>query len=183
LRSSFLALAALMAVSGAYSKAINPASWHTYRSFPMFVHREIVHHPTYGPMVIDDSLNNFVGGICSIVTSGGKTDLLSIPFSYANYYCNIPPWQGFVQTFFDLSGKEVIDDMIAKLQQSPPKWILYQRQLENLAMHEKVFNNGKRLPHRDLDDFIVANVASGRWQLVMRGQDKAGSDWLLLRTK
>ncbi len=183
LRSSFLALAALMAVSGAYSKAINPASWHTYRSFPMFAHRVVVDHPTYGPMVIDDSLNNFVGGICSIVASGGKTELLSIPFSYANYYCNIPPWQGFVQTFFDLAGKEVIDDMIAKLQQSPPKWILYQRQLENLAMHEKVFNNGKRLPHRDLDDFIVANVASGRWQLVMRGQDKAGSDWLLLRTK
>jgi hypothetical protein len=50
-------------------------------------------------------------------------------------------------------------------------------------MHEKFFNNGKRLPQRDLDDFIVANVASGRWQLVMRGQDKAGSDWLLLRTK
>jgi hypothetical protein len=182
-RSSFLALAALMAVSGAYSKAINPASWHTYRSFPMFAHRVVVDHPTYGPMVIDDSLNNFVGGICSIVSSGGKSDLLSIPFPYANYYCNIPPWQGFVQTFFDLSGKEVIDDMMAKLQQSPPKWILYQRQLENLAMHEKFFNNGKRLPQRDLDDFIVANVASGRWQLVMRGQDKAGSDWLLLRTK
>ena len=182
-RSSVLFLAALMAVSGAYYKTLNPASWHTYRSFPMFAHRVLVPHPTYGTMVIDDSLQNFVAGICGVVSSDGKSDLLSIPFPYANYYCNIPPWQGFVQTFFDLSGKEVIDDMMAKLQRSPPQWILYQRQLDNLAMHEKVFNNGKRLPHRDLDDYIVRNLVSGQWHLVMRGQDKAGSDWLLMRTK
>ena len=182
LRSCFLVIAALMAVSGAYSKTINPASWHSYRSFPMFAHRIVVQHPTYGTMIIDDSLHDFVGGICSVVKSGGRTELLSIPFSYANYYCDIPPWQGFVQTFFDLSGREVIDDMMTKLQNSPPKWVLYQRQLENLAMHEKVFNNGRRLPQRDLDEFIVANVVAGRWKLVMRGQDKAGSDWLLLKT-
>lgn len=186
LRSCFLVIAALMAVSGAYSKVINPASWHTYRSFPMFSHRILVDHPIYGPMVIDDSLHDFVGGICSViksdVKSDGKTDLLSIPFSYANYYCGIAPWQGFVQTFFDLSGREVIDDMMAKLQHSPPRWILYQRQMDNLAMHEKVFNNGRRLPQRDLDEFIVAHVVSGNWKLVMRGQDRAGSDWLLLKT-
>jgi hypothetical protein len=116
------------------------------------------------------------------VKSDGKTDLLSIPFSYANYYCGIPPWQAFVQTFFDLSGREVIDDMMAKLQHSPPRWILYQRQMDNLAMHEKVFNNGRRLPQRDLDEFIIARVLSGNWKLVMRGQDRAGSDWLLLKT-
>jgi hypothetical protein len=87
-----------------------------------------------------------------------------------------------VQTFFDLSGREVIDDMMAKLQHSPPRWILYQRQMDNLAMHEKVFNNGRRLPQRDLDEFIVAQVVSGNWKLVMRGQDRAGSDWLLLKT-
>jgi hypothetical protein len=182
LRSCFLVIAALMAVSGACSKTINPASWHSYRSFPMFAHRILTNHPTYGTMVIDDSLHDFVGGICSVVKSGGKTELLSIPFSYANYYCDIPPWQGFVQTFFDLSGKEVINDMMAKLQHSPPKWVLYQRQLEYLTMHEKVFNNGRRLPQRDLDEFIVANVIAGRWKLVMRGRDRAGSDWLLLRT-
>jgi len=183
LRSCFLVIAALMAVSGACRKATNPASWHSYRSFPMFSHRVLAHHPTYGTMVIDDNLQGFFEGICSVVKSGGKSDLLSIPFPYANYYCDIPPWQGFVQTFFDLSGREVIDDMMAKLQHSPPKWILYQRQLENLAMHEKVFNHGRRLPHRDLDELIVANIVSGRWQLVGRVQDRAGSDWLLLRTQ
>ncbi|MFZ3265003.1 MAG: hypothetical protein WA172_13460 [Terriglobales bacterium] len=182
LRSCFLVIAALMAVSGAYSKVINPASWHSYRSFPMFSHRVLAHHPTYGTMIIDDNLHGFIEGICSVVKSDGKPELLSIPFSYANYYCDIPPWQGFVQSFFDLSGKDVIDDMMTKLQRSPPKWILYQRQLENLAMHEKVFNNGKRLPQRDLDEFMVANVVAGRWKLVLRGQDRAGTDWLLLRT-
>ncbi len=183
LRSCFLVIAALMAVSGAYSKVINPASWHSYRSFPMFSHRVLAHHPAYGTMVIDDSLYGFVEGICSVVKSDGKPELLSIPFSYANYYCDIAPWQGFVQSFFDLSGKDVIDDMMTKLQHSPPKWILYQRQLENLAMHEKVFNNGRRLPQRDLDEFIVANVVAGRWRLVLRGQDRAGTDWLLLKTQ
>ncbi len=182
LRSCFLVIAALMAVSGAHSKVINPASWHSYRSFPMFSHRMLVDHPIYGPMVIDDSLHDFVGGICSVVKSDGKSDFLSIPFSYANYYCGIPPWQGFVQTFFDLSGREVIDDMMIKLQHSPPRWILYQRQMDNLAMHEKVFNNGRRLPQRDLDEFIIARVLSGNWKLIMRGQDRAGSDWLLLKT-
>jgi len=183
LRSCFLVIAALMAVSGACRKAANPASWHSYRSFPMFSHRVLAHHPTYGTMVIDDNLQGFFEGVCSVLKSGGKSDLLSIPFPYANYYCDIPPWQGFVQTFFDLSGREVIDDMMTKLQHSPPKWILYQRQLENLAMHEKVFNNGRRLPHRDLDELIVANIVSGRWQLVGRVQDRGGSDWLLLRTQ
>ncbi len=183
LRSCFLVIATLMAVSGAYSKVLNPASWHSYRSFPMFSHRVLVHHPAYGTMIIDDSLHGFVEGICSVVKSDGKPELVSIPFSYANYYCDIPPWQGFVQTFFDLSGKDAIDDMMTKLQHSPPKWILYQRQLENLAMHEKVFNNGRRLPQRDLDEFIVANVVAGRWKLVLRGHDRAGTDWLLLKTQ
>lgn len=183
LRSCFLVIAALMAISGACRKAMNPASWHAYGSFPMFSHRVLAHHPAYGTMVIDDNLQGFFLGVCSAVTSNGKTELLSIPFPYANYYCDIPPWQGFVQTFFDLAGKEVIDDMMAKLQLSPPKWILYQRQLDNLAMHEKVFNNGRRLPQRDLDEFIVANIVSGRWQLAARGKDRSGGDWLLLRTR
>lgn len=183
LRSCFLVIAALMAFSGAYRKAANPASWQSYGTGPMFVHRMLAHHPIYGTMIIDRDLHQAFGQICSTVTGGGRPELLSIPFPYANYYCGIPPWQGFVQTFFDLSGKEVIDDMMAKLQRSPPEWILYQRQLDNLAMHETVFNNGRRLPHRDLDEFIVENIVSGRWQLVWRGRDRVGTDWLLVRTR
>jgi len=183
LKSCFLVMAALMAISGACSKTLSPASWQSYRTFPMFSHRLLVHHPTYGSMVVDDNLYSFFEGICSVVKSDGRSELLSIPYPYANYYCDIPPWQGFVQTFFDTSGKEVIDDMMAKLQHSPPKWILYERQLRNLELHEKTFNEGRRLPHRDLDEMIVGNIVSGRWQLVMRGTYGAGNDWLLVRTE
>jgi len=188
LRSSFLVIAALMAVSGAYRKTINPFSWHSYQSYPMFSHRLVIDHPTYGKMIIDDGLHTFAEGVCSVIASGGKTgqgktELLSIPFPYANYYCDIPPWQGFVQTFFDTTSKETIDDMMAKLDSAPPQWILYQRQLGNLAIHEKAFNNGKRLPQRDLDEFIVRKTAAGKWHLAARAQDRAGTDWFLINTQ
>ncbi len=188
LRSSFLVIAALMAVSGAYRKTINPFSWQSYQSYPMFTHRLVIDHPTYGKMIIDDGLHTFADGVCSLISSAGKngpgkTELLSIPFPYANYYCDIPPWQGFVQTFFDTTGKETIDDMMSKLDSAPPQWILYQRQLGNLAIHEKAFNNGKRLPQRDLDEFMVRKIATGKWHLAARAQDRAGTDWFLINTQ
>jgi hypothetical protein len=180
-RSGYLALAVLMTISGAYFRYMDPASWNNYRTFPMFSNRQIVRHPVYGPMVIDKELNRFAEGICSIVNDGGKTELLSTPYSFANYYCDIPPWQGFVQTFFDTAGKDSIDDMLAKLRQSPPKWILYERQLDNLEGHENLYNHGRRLPYRDLDDFFVEKVYSGQWQVV--AQQENGLDaWILLRT-
>jgi len=181
--SCFLVIASLLAISGAYCKAMNPASWQSYKTFPIFSHRLLVDHPTYGPMVIDKDLYGFFEGICSVTKNDGGSELLSIPYPYANYYCDMPPWQGFVQTFFDTSSKQVIDDLMTKLQHSPPRWILYERQLQNLALHEKTFNNGRRLPHRDLDELIVGNIVSGRWQLVRRGIYGAGNDWLLVRTQ
>lgn len=181
LRSCFLVIAAIMAISGAYCKTMNPASWQSYQSYPMFSHRSLFRHPVYGFMIIDHNLHVFGENACQVVKDSGS-ELLSIPYPYANYYCDMPPWQGFVQTFFDTSSKEVIDDIVAKLQASPPKWILYQRQLENLALHEWLYNHGKRLPQRDLDEFIVGNIVSGQWQLVGRGKDDVGSDWLLVRT-
>jgi hypothetical protein len=181
LRSGYLAIAVLMTISGVYFRYMNPASWNNYRTYPMFSERQIVRHPIYGTMVIDKGLNRFVEGICSIVNDGGKTELLSTPFSYANYYCGIPPWNGFVQTFFDTVGKDSIDDLLTKLRQSPPKWILYERQLDNLQGHEMLYSGGRRLPYRDLDDFFMEKIYTGQWQILTQ-QVNGRSVWILLRT-
>ncbi len=181
IKSCFLAVALLMTASGAWFKAEEPSAWAHYRTFPMFSNRLVVRHPVYGSMVIDKDLHHFIERTCSVVNTEPNSELLSIPEPYANYYCAKPPWQGFVQTFFDTSGKDVIDTLVSKLEQSPPKWILYQRQLDVLSTHERLFNNGRRLPHRDLDEFIVKKLRSRQWALVDR-QPYLGNDWLLVRT-
>ena len=181
-KSSFLVLAGLMTISGIASKVRDPISWHDYRTFPMFSHRRTVQHPVYGLMIMDDALYAFSDEMCSSITAGGKGDLLSIPFPFVNYYCDIPPWQNYVQTFFDTSQEATIQEMTAKLRQSPPKWVLYQRQPEILALHERVYNRGKRLPHRDLDDFLVSKIVSGEWQVVRDVRYGGRSEWMLLKT-
>lgn len=181
LKSSFLVTIGLMAISGASAKVLDPASWQSYRSFPMFSHRLLIDHPVYGPMVIDNELHHFVERTCAIVKRRPNPDLLSIPLPYANYYCAIPPWNGFVQTFFDTAGKDVIDNLMSKLEASPPFWILYQRQLDMLVGHEVLYNGGKRLPQRDLDEFIVRKVRSGQW-VVVDSAPYLGDEWVLMRT-
>jgi hypothetical protein len=180
-RSTFLAMITLMALSGAWAKVVDPVSWQSYRTFPMFSHRLLIHHPVYGPMIIDDELHHFMERTCAIVKTQPNPDLLSIPLPYANYYCAIPPWEGFVQTFFDTAGKDVIDSLMSKLDHSPPQWVLYQRQLDELLRHEVLYNNGKHLPQRDLDDFIVKKVRSGQWIVVDRAP-YLGDQWVLIKT-
>jgi hypothetical protein len=182
LATFLVCLAGLMAMSAAYSRAANPVSWHSFHSSPMFTRRLIVHHPAYGPMLIEKKTLRFIEPICSTIQSEGPGDLLSLPLPYANYYCNIPPWQGFVQSFFDTAGKDVIDDMMSKLETCPPKWILYQRQLDNLALHERAFNGGRKLPQRDLDVFLMDGIEKGKWQVVQSKEYGEGNLWLLLRT-
>ena len=181
-QSFFLAILALMAISGALVKVRDPASWQSYRTFPMFTDRLLVRHPIYGPMVIDKDLHHFMERTCGIIHSEANSDLLSIPLPYANYYCGIPPWEGFVQTFYDTAGKDVIDELMAKLEKSPPKWILYQRQMDNLMRHELLFNQGKRLPQRDLDEFIVNKLRSGQWIVIDR-EPYLGDGWILARSR
>jgi len=171
-----------MAISGMTWKVWDPISWNNYATFPMFSHRQVVQHPVYGPVIMDDALYALSNQMCSSITAGGKGDLLSIPFPFVNYYCDIPPWQDYVQTFFDTSQEATIREMMARLRQSPPKWVLYERQPESLALHERVYNRGKRLPHRDLDDFLVGRIVSGEWQVVRDVRYGGDSEWLLLKT-
>jgi hypothetical protein len=176
----------LLASVGALVKISNPASWNGVGSHPMFSERLLIHHPIYGPMIVEQSLYRFSETICTLIAErSGKQnrELLSIPFSYANYYCGIAPWKAFVQTFFDTSTKSAIDSMIQLLKNSPPEWILYQRQLWNLRRHEMVYNNGRRLPHRDLDEYLAGKVQSQDWSIAWQGPYGFQTEWFLIHTR
>ena len=109
-----------------------------------------------------------------------------MPNPYANYFCDIPPWHGYIQTFFDTSSKETIETLMHELQESPPQWILYERQLDSLAVHEEILNKGQPLPHRYLDQLIMQKIDSADWQTVYTSSygDRLGNSetWYLLRT-
>jgi hypothetical protein len=91
-----------------------------------------------------------------------------------------------VQTFFDTSSKQTIDGLMDELQHSPPKWILYQRQLNALQAHERAYNQGKPLEQRYLDDLIEQKIAQGTWQVVYTsdyGNNQWWDNhWFLIRT-
>jgi len=183
MRPVYVQLALALALSGLVFKCLVPASWHSYRAPPVFARRHVLNHPVYGSMIIDPRLQEFFGGMCRTIGPDRNVSVLSLPFPYVNYYCSIPPWRNYIQTFFDLSGRDVIDSLMADINRTPPDWILYQRQLYYLAMHERTFNGGRRLPHRDLDDLIMNKIAAGEWKVVMKERYGLESDWFLIDTR
>jgi hypothetical protein len=74
-----------------------------------------------------------------------------------------------------------------ELKTSPPKWILYQRQLYTLGLHETIFNRGQPLAHRQLDEFIEQKLADGSWQAVYTSdfgnRPPWDNHWILIRTR
>jgi hypothetical protein len=88
-----------------------------------------------------------------------------------------------VQTFFDTSTRASVEELIQELQTRPPQWIVYQRQLKFLALHEDLYNHGQRLAQRDLDELILQKIASGQWQLVENRHYLEGDGWLIVRTR
>ena len=52
-----------------------------------------------------------------------------------------------------------------ELHRSPPKWILYQRQLKNLRLHEMVYKQGNPLQQRYLDQLIEDKLGKGIWRV------------------
>jgi hypothetical protein len=187
-RSFLLAIAALLACYCAVYKSANPYAWHSYQSRPLFVGRQWYRHPVYGPMIIETEQLHFIQPMCDDIERGGSEgELLSLPNAYPNYFCSIPPWHGYVQTFFDTSSSATIYGLMDELEKSPPKWIVYQRQLNNLLLHESTYNQGKPLPHRYLDRLIEARLASGAWQSVYTSSFSShgfyANEWILIRTR
>ena len=107
--------------------------------------------------------------------------MLSITNPYANWFCDVPPWHGYVQTWYDTSSRETIERLVGELENAPPEWIVYQRAPDTLEQNEQAFGGGKPLAHRRLDRLIVERIASGAWTVAYR-QPLNGTDWLVVRT-
>ena len=182
---------ALLGLCAMGEKIHDPYSWLNFRTSPMFVNRQWYQHPVYGPMYVDRDLLRFIQPVCREIGQGNpKPELLSMPYSYPNYFCDIPPWHGYVQTFFDTSTRAAINQLMSELDAAPPQWIVYQRQMKILGAHETLLNHGQPLAHRDLDEMIMRKVAIGQWRvversqyLVFKGYYLEGDGWWIIRTR
>lgn len=180
-RDSFVALLAVLSVSAFADKFLFPFNWHHFYSDTMFQNRAWYHHPVYGPMYVDTRQLRFIQPICADISKHPGTGLLSLPYPHANYFCNIPPWHGYVQTWYDTSSRATIGTLVHELETAPPTWILYERSVPTMMAHEIVYTNHQPLPHRALDALIVSRIESLQWT-VSRQQCFGGADWMLIRT-
>ena len=182
-QTAYVAVAGLIVFSALITKTANPYTWLHFTNRPLFVDRQWYRHPIYGPMYIERDQLQFVRSVCDDISKDGPPkELLSITYPYANYFCNVPPWHGYVQTWYDTSSKLTIDNLVNELQISPPQWIIYQREPDTMLLHEKVFLDGRPLPHRTLDHLIMDRIVDGKWTVVRR-ENFQGADWILLRTR
>jgi hypothetical protein len=73
------------------------------------------------------------------------------------------------------------------VEREPPKWVLYQRQLDSLKLHELIYNQGNPLLHRDLDQMIKQKFDAGMWQIAYTSnyEERPGwsNEWILIRTR
>jgi hypothetical protein len=181
--ASFLTILALVGLSGVSAKIREPYEWNSRLSSPMFVNRQWYQHPVYGPMYMEPALLQLSRSICAdIGGENSKAELLSLPFSYPNYFCDTPPWHGYVHTFFDTTLRSTMNELMKELETSPPQWIVYQQQLVSIAPLEKLFNHGQPSAQRDLDEMIMRKIATGQWQLVNKRVQDADSTWYVIRT-
>jgi hypothetical protein len=180
----FVTLMILLGLSGTIAKVKNPYSWLNYKSSPMFENRQWYQHPVYGPMYVDRDLLHFIVPVCAELTqSGPHPELLSIPYSYPNYFCDTPPWHGYVQTFFDTTARSTVNQLMDELNYAPPEWIVYQRQIKVMAGQQSVYSPDQPLAQRELDTLIVQKVASGEWQLIDKRDYLEGDGWWIVRTR
>jgi hypothetical protein len=189
---SMMTVLVLLGFSAVTTKIPVPFEWHHYIYSPMFENRQWYRHPVYGPMYIERDQLRLVESICEETgQNNSRPELLSLPFPYPNYFCAVPPWHGYVNTFFDTSTRATIVRLMQELETAPPQWIVYQRQLKILSLHEEFFNHGQPLAQRDLDKLIMQKIASGEWQIVAKNnyfaRDKnkyyEGDGWLIIRTR
>jgi hypothetical protein len=179
-RLAFVLLCAVLAAYGVWTKFHHPWTWWNYRVSPPGPSSNLRDNDRLGPHVISAELAEFIDPICARV-KGGET-LFSTPFSFANYYCGVPTWRGYIQTWFDLSTKAKIDRVLLDLHRQPPAFILYQHVEEALRHHEDLFNEGRPLPYRQLEAHIRDRVERGEWHIVHESRAFPDSHWLLIKT-
>jgi hypothetical protein len=192
MNASLMTVMILIGISTIITKIHDPYSWLNFRSSPMFVNRQWYRHPVYGPMYVDRDLLHFVEPVCREIEQGNsRSELLSMPFSYPNYFCNTPPWHGYVQTFFDTTTRATIHNLMSELNAAPPEWIIYEREVKILTGQERAYSPGQPLAHRELDAMIMQKIQSKEWQVVDKSNylfsDKKdyfeGDGWLVIRTR
>ena len=172
---------ALLACEAIALRTLEPYSWHSYQVPPFYEKRILINNSPHGPHLLSKDLAGLILPVCAEVQK--STELLSIPFSFANYYCKKEPWRGYIQTFFDTSSANQVLQLIQDINSNPPAYIFYQRQLENIAVHERLFNGGKPLPHRELDELIMNNIESKKWRIIYVSELYPPSVWFLIKTK
>ncbi len=182
IRTLFVCMAALLVLCALSYKSVVPYAWHHFTDRALFVDRVWYRHPKYGLLYIERDQLQFMESVCAdIAKQGTPTDLLSLENPYPNYFCDIAPWHGYIQTWYDTTSVQTIDTLDAQLATAPPKWIVYQRALDSMHLHEEAFNHGRPLPHRKLDQLIMDHIADGQWKVVQR-QWFEGADWIVIRT-
>lgn len=180
-RLIFLTVLAVLVAEGVYQRTKLPYQWHSYTVPPLFSSDyKFDHDYRFGTLLLSSQVAELVKPVCGIVSD--NQTLISLPFSFANYYCGIPVWHGYVQSFFDTAGPVLVNEIIDDLQRNPPDYIFYQRQYLNLSIHESIFNHGYPIPHRKLDELIMRNLNTGKWEVVYRSDLFPPSDWLLIKT-
>ena len=162
-------------------RTMRPYGWHSYNVPSFFERRIYVNDAIHGPHLLSKDLANLIIPVCTQIKD--TDELLSIPFSFANYYCHKNPWKNYIQTFFDTSSPQVIDKLMQDITYNPPKYIFYQRQLINLAVHERLFNHGEPLRQRALDELIMNNIEIKKWEVVYTSDLYPPSVWFLIKTK
>ncbi len=181
-RRGWLVLASMIVVGALPAKTLVPYDWHHYHAGRLFKGRVWYRHPVYGPMFLEQAQLNFMQPMCAAVqASGPGAELLAMPYPYPNYFCNVAPWHGYVQTWYDTSSRQEIERLESQLQTAPPRWIAYQRGLDTVTVHEAAYNGGQPLAQRDMDGEMMKLIADRRWTIVQRSCF-GGSDWMLLRS-
>ena len=192
LRDVLVVLCVLLTFCTVTNKFREPFHWLTYKEKPLFAGRTWYRHPDYGPMIIDRDLLQMIQPVCQTIRDGGSDgELLSLPFPGGNFFCSIPPWHGYVQTFFDTTCKQTIENLMDELQSSPPKWIFYQRQLRTLRLHEVTYNQGNPLQQRYLDQLIEQKIHDKTWRVVYTSDygtsrqwgELWDNEWILIQTR
>jgi hypothetical protein len=191
-RDTAFAYALLLIACTITSRFDSPYSWYTYWEKPMFADRVWFQHPDYGPMIIERDLLQMIQPVCQKMRdSGSDNELLSLPWPGGNYFCSIPPWHGYVQTFFDTTSRQTIKTLMDELQQSPPKWILYQRQLMTLRFHEITYNQGNPIQQRYLGELIERQIRKEIWRIAYVSDygtkqflgRQWDTEWILIQTR
>jgi hypothetical protein len=191
-RAFLFSAATILFGFGCVHRVMEPLRWLNEVNQPMFVGRQWFMHPVYGPMIIERNMLAFIEPVCKTVNNGGPdAGLLSLPYSYANYFCAVPPWHNHVQTWYDTASEATVGELANELH-APPKWILYQSQPETLRIHENVFNHGASIPYRDLDQMIQRKMDDGSWKVAYKSgyggtrewtDAWLGQEWFLIQTR